>query len=202
MLGKFFECEADKNQKYYRVIQTVKEYNDGRSFPINEIVVADQKVDLNTTDRTKMGGFYISTYDYIFRWLIRGDTLCEVIIPDNEKIYKTVSDNGIYIAEKIILTNPRKIDDDFATELYLNSNLPEISYFKAMTTCAICGFINTALKVCEDKVNKNNVNIAISELDDFCKRRNDEKYIENASGIESVKILRHKLNEIKNCNNN
>jgi hypothetical protein len=202
MLGKFFECEADRNQKYYRVIQTVKEYNDGRRFPIDEIVIADQKVDLNTTDRTKMGGFCVSTYDYIFRWLIRGDTLCEVIIPDNEKIYKTVSDNGIYIAEKIILTNPRKIDDDFATELYLNSNLPEISYFKAMTACSICGFINTALKVCKDKVNKNNVDIAISELDDFCKRRNDEKYIENASSIESVKILRNNLNEIKNCNNN
>jgi hypothetical protein len=197
MLGKFFECEADKNQKYYRVIQTVKEYNDGRRFPIDEIVIANHKVDLNATDRTKIGGFCVSTYEYIFRWLIRGDTLCEVIIPDNEKIYKTVSNNGIYVADKIILTNPRKIDDDFATELYLNSNLPEISYFKAMTACAICGFINTALKVCKDKVNKNNVNVAISELDDFCKRRNDEKYIENLSSIESVKILRNKLNEIK-----
>ena len=24
MLGKFFECEANKNDKYYRVIQTIK----------------------------------------------------------------------------------------------------------------------------------------------------------------------------------
>ena len=34
MLGKFFECEADKTDKYYRVIQTLKEYPDGRRFPI------------------------------------------------------------------------------------------------------------------------------------------------------------------------
>lgn len=131
MLGKFFECEADKNIKFYRVIQTVKEYSDGRRFPIDEIVIADKKINFNVEQQIDMGGFCVSTFDYIFRWLIRGDTLCEVIIPENEKIYKTVSKNGIYIAEKIILTNPTKIDDDFATELYLKSNLPEVSYFKA-----------------------------------------------------------------------
>ena len=202
MLGKFFECEADKNNKYYRVIQTVKEYSDGRRFPIDEIVVADNKVDLNATDATRMGGFCISTYEYIFRWLIRGDTLCEVKIPGDSKIYKTVSENGIYISEKIILTNPKKVDDDFAMELYLNSTLPEISYFKAMTACAICGYTNTALKVCDDKVNKENVDIAISELEDFCKRREEESYMTNILAIESIKILYDKLKQIKNMNNN
>lgn len=202
MLGKLFECEADKNNKYYRVIQTVKEYSDGRRFPIDEIVVADNKVDLNATDVTKMGGFCISTYEYIFRWLIRGDTLCEVKIPGDSKIYKTVNENGIYISEKIILTNPKKVNDDFAMKLYLNSTLPEISYFKAMTACAICGYINTALKVCEDKVRKENVDIAISELEDFCKRREEESYMTNILAIESIKILYDKLKQIKNMNNN
>lgn len=197
MLGKFFECEADRNSKYYRVIQTIKEYNDGRRFPLDEIVIADNKVDLNATDRTKMGGFCISSYEYIFRWLIRGDTLCEVKIPDDTKIYKTVSDNGIYIADKIILTNPKKINDDLAMELYRKSTLPEISYFKAMTACSICGYTNTAMKVCTDKVNKENVDIAITELEDFCKRRNDEKYINDPLAIESVKILYDRLKEIK-----
>lgn len=197
MLGKFFECEADKNIKFYRVIQTVKEYRDGKKFPLNEIVTCERKINLNAEEQKDMGGFCISTYDYIFRWLIRGDTLCEVVIPETEKIYKTVSENGIYIAEKIILTNPKRIDDNFATELYLNSNLPEVSYFKAMTACAICGYINTALKVCEDKVNKTNVNIAIKELEDFCKRRSDEKFIEDMSAISSVQILKNKLLDIK-----
>lgn len=35
MLGNFFEYEADKNNKYYRVIQTIKDYKDGRRFPID-----------------------------------------------------------------------------------------------------------------------------------------------------------------------
>ena len=198
MLGKFFECEADTNGKYYRVIQTIKEYSDGRRFPLNEVVVADNKVNLNATDNTKMGGFCISSYEYIFRWLIRGDTLCEVKIPEDTKIYKTVSKNGIYIADKIILTNPKKIDDDFAMNLYKVSTLPEISYFKAMTACSICGYINTAIQVCNDKVNKENVDIAIRELEDFCKRRDDEKYIDSPLAKESVQILYNRLKEIKN----
>ena len=197
MLGKFFECEADKSIKFYKVIQTVKEYRDGKKFPLNEIVTCERRINFNAEEQKDMGGFCVSTFDYIFRWLIRGDTLCEVIIPENKKIYKTVSENGIYIAEKIILTNPKRIDDNFATELYLNSNIPEISYFKAMTACAICGYMNTALKVCEDKVNKDNVDIAITELDEFCKRRNEEKFIEDMSAINSVKILKNKLLDIK-----
>ena len=198
MLGKFFECEADKNIKFYRVIQTVKEYSDGRRFPIDEIVIADKKINFNAEQPIDMGGFCVSTFDYIFRWLIRGDTLCEVIIPENEKIYKTVSENGIYIAEKIILTNPTKIDDDFATELYLKSNLPEVSYFKAMTACAICGYIKTALKVCEDKVNKTNVDIVMKELEDFCQRRKEEKYIDSELTQNTVQTLKNRLLEIKN----
>ena len=198
MLGMFIECEANKNSKYFRVIQTEKEYRDGRKFPIDEIVVADQKVDLQATDRKKLGGFCISTYEHVFRWLIRGDTLCEVKIPEDTKIYKTVSENGIYIAEKMILTNPRRIDDDFAMELYLNSTLPEISYFKAMTACAICGYTNTALRVCDDKVNKENVDIAIQELEDFCKRREDEQYKTGVLAEKGVKVLYEKLKQIKN----
>ena len=37
MLGKFFECEADKNKKYYRVIQTIKEYKDGKKLSLIHI---------------------------------------------------------------------------------------------------------------------------------------------------------------------
>jgi hypothetical protein len=198
MIGKFFEYEAKRNAKYYRVIHTVKEYSDGRRFPINEIITSDKKVDLNATDLTNMGGFCISTYEYIFRWLIRGDTLCEVKIPEDSKIYKTGSDNGIYLSDKIILTNPKKIDDNFAMELYLNSKLPERSYFIAIAVCAICGYINTALKVCEDKVNKENVDVAIYEFEEFCKRKEEENYINNCFEIENVKIVFNKLEYIKN----
>lgn len=197
MLGKFLKCEVNKNNKYYRVIQTEKEYEDGRKFSINEVVESEQKVDLNATDRTKIGGFYISTYEYVFRWLIRGDTLCEVEIPQDSKIYETVSENGIFVSEKMILTNPQKIDDNLAMKLYLNSTLPEVSYFKAMTACAIKGYVNTTLKVFENRVNKDNVDIAITEFEDFCKRRESEYKINDITNIELVKNLYDKLQYIK-----
>ena len=197
MLGKLFECEADKNKKYYRVIQTTKEYKDGKKFPIDEVVVADKEINLNATESIKMGGFCVSTYNYAFRWLIRGDTLCEVKIPEDSKFYKTVSDNDVYVCEKMILTNPKKIDDDFAMELYKVSTLNDISYFRAMTACAICGYINTALKVYEDKVNEQNIDLAISEFEGFCKRREEENYSKNTLEMKNIKILYDKLKEFK-----
>ena len=97
----------------------------------------------------------------------------------------------------MILTNPKKIDDDFAMELYKVSTLNDISYFRAMTACAICGYINTALKVYEDKVNAQNIDLAISEFEGFCKRREEEKYSKNTLEMKNIKILYEKLKEFK-----
>ena len=130
--------------------------------------------------------------------MIRGDTLCEVKIPEDSKIYKTGSENGIYLSDRIILTNPKKIDDDFAMELYLNSNLPEKSYFIGIAVCAICGYINTALKVLKDRVNKENIDAAIVEFEDFCKRKEEENYINNCFEIQTVKVVYDKLKNIQN----
>lgn len=197
MLGKLFECEADKNKQYYKIIQTTMEYRDGKKFPIDQVVIANKKINLNAIESKKIGGFCVSTYNFAFRWLIRGDTLCQVKIPADSKFYKTVSDNDVYVCEKMILTNPKKIDDNFAMELYKISTLNEISYFRAMTASAICGYMNTALKVFEDKVNAKNIDIAISEFEGFCKRREEESYGKNTLEMKNVKILYNKLRELK-----
>ena len=97
----------------------------------------------------------------------------------------------------MILTNPKKIDDEFAMELYKVSTLNEISYFRAMTACAICGYINTALKVFEDRVNIQNVNVAISEFESFCKRREEEPYWESILETDGVKIIYNKLQNMR-----
>lgn len=171
-LGKLFEKEETENLKFVKTIHTIKEYEDNRRFKINEVINADNEVNIYATDTKDMGGLNISTEEFVFRWLIRGDTLCEVTIPTSEKVYKTVSPNGVYRTNKIILSNPIKIDDEKATELYLKSKLPENSYFKAMAGCAVMGHINTAKKVFEDKVTNENIDFAISEFEDFCKPKN------------------------------
>lgn len=187
--------EVNKENTYYKIIQMSSKYRDGRSFPIDEVVIADKKVNLNATTPNEMGGFCVSDYEHIFRWLIRGDTLCKVKIPENSHIYKTESNNGIYIADRIILTNPIPVDDNLAIKLYNNSALPENSYFRALAACSIKGYNNTALKVLNEKVNKHNINEAIHEFESFCMRR-EEEYNIKIFELDLVRIIHNKLKDL------
>ena len=124
-------------------------------------------------------GFNFSNYENIARWLVRGDTLYDVEIPKDTKIEKLdnpSTPNGVFRANKIILKNPRKIDDNLALELYKISNMPEKTYFKTLSGYAVRGYINSAKQIIKDKVNKSNIDIAISEYLDFYKpNANDKK---------------------------
>lgn len=188
--------KVDNVNEYYKVVQLKSTYSDGKSFPINEVVTADKKINFNTTDPKEVGGFCVSNYKCIFRWLIRGDTLCKVKIPEDGNIYQAESENGIYIADKIILTDPITLDDNLATKLYYDSKLPEVSYFITLAVCSIKGYINTALLILSEKINENNVDEAIHEFDEYCKRR-EKEYRISTFEIETVKLIRNKLEEIK-----
>ena len=102
--------ETTINKNFVKAINMIKEYDDKRKFPIDEIVTADKKVNINPIRQENIGGLCISTYNKVLRWILRGDTLCDVIIPEGEKVYEcTTSKNcphGVFVANKIILTNP------------------------------------------------------------------------------------------------
>ena len=119
-----------------------------------------------------MGGFNFSTEDKILRWLVRGDTLYDVIIPDDAEVIDCPSPSaphGVFRSNKIILTNPRQMTDEMAMDFYLKSDLPEKSYYKSLAGVAIRGYRNTSLKIIEDKVNKDNIDLVLSEIEDFIK---------------------------------
>ena len=121
----------------------------------------------SSTDPKEMGGFNFSVEDKIIRWIVRGDTLYDVIIPEDAEIINIPhqgTPDGVFRANKIIITNPRPITDELAMELYLKSTIPEKSYYKTMAGCAIRGRINTAKKILEDKINKDNIDTAIQEF--------------------------------------
>ncbi len=127
----------------------------------------------NADNPKEMGGFNFSTEDKILRWLIRGDTLYDVEIPPDAEIINIdnpSTTNGVFRSNKIILKKPRKVTDGLAMELYLKSTIPEKSYYKALVGLAIRGYINTAKKLIEDKVNKNNIDLVIDEIKDFVTR--------------------------------
>ena len=187
---------ADNNDKYYKIIQMEKEYKDGRHFPINEVVESDIKIDLKAKDYKKIGGFFISDYKNIFRWIVRGDTLCEVIIPSDTRIYRVEGNVKVFVSNKIILVNPLKLNDDNVTVLYNNSNLPENEYFRALAACSIKGYIKTATRLIKEKINRQNIDVALTEFIEFCERRNIEFGIDTLH-INSVKLVLDMLNKRK-----
>lgn len=147
----------------------------------------------------KMGGFNFSTESKILRWLVRGDTIYDVELPDDAEVidcHSNSTPHGVFRSNKIIISNPRIVTDDMAMKLYLKSDLPEKSYYKAMAGCAVRGYMNTALKIFEDKVNKENVKLVILEFEDFCKQGAEEKFDENKHLNVQTRFIYDKLKEL------
>lgn len=83
----------------------------------------------------------------------------------------------------LAIQRPRTVTDDIAMELYLKSDLLEKSYYKAMVGCAVRGYMNTALKIFEDKVNKENVRLVTLKFEDFCKEGTEKQFDKNTRFI-------------------
>lgn len=180
--------------KYLKVMFGNKGFN--YEYKIDEVNVAD-KWNSNTYDPKEMGGFNFSTEDKILRWLVRGDTLYDVIIPDNAEIIDCPSESaphGVYRSNEIVLTNPRPMTDEIAMEFYLKSDLPAKSYYKSLAGVAIRGYRKTSFKILKDKVNKDNIDLVLEEFDDFInpyKDSFDDKY-------DVLNDIIKKLKDIKN----
>ena len=167
-------------------------------YKINEVNISEYW-NPNEVDPKKMGGFNFSTETKILRWLVRGDTIYDVDIPEEAEIIDCPSESaphGVFRSNKIIISNPRQVTDDLAMELYLKSDLPEKSYFKAMAGCCVRSYINTAIKIFEDKVNKENIELAISEFEDFCKPKECDKFDKAKHLGKYTEIIYKKMEEM------
>ena len=127
------------------------------------------------------GGFNYTTEDCILRWLHRGDTIYDVEIPDDAENIKLDGATTVYRANKIIINNPRKVDDDLALHFYKISKIPEKSYYKALGVVSIMNYQKTAYAILKDKVNKNNIDNVLEEWNDFISHgdKNDRKDVNN-----------------------
>ena len=164
-------------------------------YKIDEVNICDNWNPL-ANDPKEMGGFNFSTEDKILIWLIRGDTIYDVIIPEDATVIDCFSESaphGVFRTNKIIITNPRKVTDELAMDLYLKSDLPEKSYYKALAGMAIMGYINTCKKLINDRINKDNIDLVLSEIDDFVKPGNDK----TRGNIEVYMEVMNILNKIK-----
>ena len=181
-------------KKYVKVMfKTTSGANKDIKYKINEVNTCDNW-NPNAKKGRDFGGFNYTTEDCIIRWLHWGDTIYDVEIPSDAKNIKLDGATTIYRTNKIIISNPRKIDDKLALHFYQISNIPEKSYYKALGVVSIMNYKKTAYAILKDKVNKNNIDIVLEEWNDFISHGNksDRKDANNL-----VKEITKYLYEIK-----
>lgn len=161
----------DLDKRYVKVMfGTTSGTDKSFKYKVDEINIANNwnpKAD----NPKEMGGFNFSVEDKIIRWLFRGDTIYDVKIPEDAEVIDVnhpSTPHGVFRTNKIIISNPRKVTDDMAMELYKKSTIPEKAYYKAIAGCCIRGYMNTARKIFEDKVNADNIDMVMEEFLDFC----------------------------------
>ena len=121
----------------------------------------------NADNPRDFGGFNYCDEKCILRWLHRGDTIYEVEIPDDAESVKLEGATIIYRTNKIIIKNPKKVDDDLALYFYKISKIPEKSYYKALGVVSIMNYKKTAYAILKDKVNENNIDDVLEEWNNF-----------------------------------
>lgn len=135
-------------------------------YKINEVNISEHW-NPNVEKGRDFGGFNYTTEDCILRWLHRGDTIYDVEIPEDAENIRLEGATTIYRTNKIIISNPRKIDDELALHFYKISKIPEKSYYKALAVVSIMNYKKTAYAILKDKVNKNNIDEVLVEWNDF-----------------------------------
>lgn len=162
-------------------------------YKIGEVNIANNW-NPNAKSGKEFGGFNYASIDCILRWLHRGDTLYDVEIPNDAENIKLEGATTIYRCNKIILSNPRKVTDEVALNLYKISNIPEKSYYKALGAVSLMDYRKTALAILKDKISKENIDEALEEWNDFMNHGGDGTRI---ASNETVELIDSLLNEIK-----
>ena len=140
--------------KYVRVMDGLKSNASGEEFKLDEVITANVW-NPTETEPEKMGGFNFSTEDKILRYIFRGDTIYDVIIPDDAEVINVDEEKGIYRANKIIVTNPKIITEDMVIDIYKKSTLPTNRYFQCIYCLLFRKYINASRYIINDIVNSN-----------------------------------------------
>lgn len=181
-------------QKFVKVMYgTTSGADKALKYKINEVNIANNWNPGASTGEA-FGGFNYASEDCILRWLHRGNIIYDVEIPNDAENIKLEGATVIYRTNKIILTNPREIDDEVALYYYNISNIPQKSYYKALGAVSIMNYKNTALQILKDKVTKENIDEVLEEWNDFINHggEDDRKNIN-----ETVILIEKLLKEIK-----
>ena len=180
-------------KKYVRVMDGIKSNASGFEYKLDEVNIA-KLWNPNTTEPDKMGGFNFGTEDKILRWEHRGDTIYDVIIPDDAEVILCDENKGVYRANKIIVSNPRKITDNLVMDLYKKTTLSNKILADCLVTLIWKDRIEISKYIINDMINKNNVDEFYTEFINYSSKNdfeNDElkaKYKELEDMLLKIKM--------------
>lgn len=149
--------------KYVKVMDGVKSNAGGFKYKIDEVNIANLWSP-SATEPDEMGGFNFGTENKILRWLHRGDTIYDVDIPDDTELVLCNESKGVYRANKIIVSNPRKITDQLVLDLYNKTTLSNKILAECLVTLIWKDRINISEYIINDRVNEKNVDEFYSEF--------------------------------------
>ena len=187
--------------KYLRVADGARSNAGGFTYKIDELNIADNWNPAASTPK-EMGGFNFSQEDKLLRWIHRGDTLYDVIIPEGAEVIEInhkSSPSGVFRCNQIIITNPRALTKEMILDLYKKSTLPEKTYYQCFVTLLFRHYIDIVKYMIDDRINTNNVDDAIREFDDFIEKdeSGDIKTFTHEQFLEDVEEIRNYLQKIK-----
>ena len=170
--------------KFVRVMDGLKSNAGGFNYKLDEINISE-KWDTSTLDPEKMGGFNFGTEDKILRWLHRGNTIYDVIIPKDAEIILCDKEKGIYRSNKIIVTNPRTITDELVLELYKKTTLSDKIIAQCLVTLLWKKRKEISKFIINDRVNKKNIDTILNEFTAYAGKDN----LNSESGKEIHNLL-------------
>lgn len=153
-------------KKYVRVMDGLKSNAGGFEYKLNDINISN-KWDTTTLDPEKMGGFNFSTEDKILRWLHRGDTIYDVIIPKDAEIILCDEEKGVYRSNKIIVTNPRTITDEMIINFYKKTTLSDKIIAQCLQILLWKDKLEISKFIIKDRVNFKNIDCYIKEFENY-----------------------------------
>lgn len=147
-------------------------------FEIGKVITRDMW-DPDNSDWDKRGGFNFTNEECALRWVSRGDTLYEVEVPSDAKIIEVKNDKtprGIFVANKIILKNPKPVSEKLLLDFYNKSKLPLSTYFECIRILAYRGYYDLSLKIIKDKVDMSNIDFSIEKFSKSLRKEHNADY--------------------------
>ena len=170
---------------FVRVMDGLKSNAGGFEYKLDEVNIA-KNWNSNVVEPEKMGGFNFGTEDKILRWLHRGDTLYDVIIPEDAEVICCDEEKGIYRSNKIIVTKPRAITDDLVIELYKKTTLSNKIIAQCLVTLLWKNRKEISKIIIKDRVNLDNIELILKEFEKYA----GEDNLNSESGKEIYDILK------------